>query len=218
MFKLARRLGCLVMLAIIGLVGWMTRDIWLEKVGGPRVVSEDVEWSRASDGLARSGAGKLADLARPSGPVYTNVSAGEIAALVLAAANRLQPGSLSDVRGAVVGSELRIAARVDLSQAPGLERLGPLASLLDSPRDLEIAGHPAVREPGVGVLAVESITIDRIHVPRPVMAAFLDQLIRRDSTLRGGLEGSSAITFPLPRHVANLRMSNDGVTVYKRVP
>ncbi|MGQ0765665.1 MAG: hypothetical protein ACT4OZ_08365 [Gemmatimonadota bacterium] len=218
MFRLARRLGCLFMLAIIGVVGWMTRELWLERVAGPRAVSEEVDWSGASDALARSGADKLADIAKSSGPVYTNITAGEIAALVMSAANRQQPGSLRDVRGAVVGDELRISARVDLSGAPGLARLGPLASLLDSPRDLQVAGHPAVREPGVGVLAVESITIDRIHVPRPVMSAFLDQLIRRDSTPGGGAEVSSEITFPLPRHVADLRVSKGGLTVYKRVP
>jgi hypothetical protein len=215
MFRFLRRLGCLVVFGVLAIVAWMTRDLWSERLLGRRAASREVEWQPAAPAREASAKARLADLAKESGPVYANFSGGEVAALILGEVARRYPGTLSDVQGAVVANELQLNALVDLSDARGLERLGPVASLLSSRRRVTLAGVPRVLTPGTGEFRVASVRIDDVYLPRPALSIFLDQLLRQSGSPASDVP---AVTFPLPRHVGDIRVSNGAMTLYKRVP
>jgi hypothetical protein len=215
MFAFFRRLGCLAVLVLIALIGWMTRDLWRERLPGQRATRPTVEWEQASAEEERAARARLVELGKESGPVYANLNGGEIAALILGEVSRRYPGAVSDVQGEIGADDVQLEARVDLSRIKELDRLGPLAELLSSRRRVTLVGTPAVRSPGIGELRVASVRIDDVYLPGPVLSAFLARLREESGTVSGE---DRTVTFPLPRHVGDIRVSKGAVTLYKRVP
>jgi hypothetical protein len=216
MFRLIRRLGCLVMLAVLAVAGWMTRDLWMSRVTG-RAPAPEPKWESAAAAEAGSATRRVTRLGEKSGPAYATLSGGEAVALILDETARRYPARLFDVRGAVEDNQLYLRATVDLRDARGLDRLGAVADLLSSRRAITLSGTPAVSTPGRGVFEVTGVQIDGIHLPAPAIALLVDQLLRAPEA-GAAEEAGTTITFPLPPHIGDIRVSNGAVTVYKRVP
>jgi len=70
------RLGCLILLVCLAIGAWFTRATWLPKITGkPVVTSAAPGWEPLTPEAGAAGKKKLDELARPSGPAFTNLSA-----------------------------------------------------------------------------------------------------------------------------------------------
>jgi len=209
-----RRLGCLTLVLVLALGGYLTRHRWL-----PSVTGQEPPPAIAFDSLSETGRTRarraIETLTRPSGPVFASLTAAEAASLVLAGASDRWPSMVGGVGAAVSGDRLLLQTTLDPSAFAGVEGLGPLAGLLQSRQDARLAGTLEVAEPGRGYFVVREVMLGDIPVPMPVVAALVRQLDRRAA---GPGQPARAIPFDLPDHIADVRVAKGRVTLYKVVP
>ena len=97
------RLGCLVVLAIACIGGWFTRDRWLPERfrTTPRVVA--TTWQPVTAAGAERTRAALAKLSETRGPVFQNLSAGDVASYAFAEFGKRVGGSADSVAARVDG-------------------------------------------------------------------------------------------------------------------
>jgi hypothetical protein len=75
-----------------------------------------------------------------------------------------------------------------------------------------MGGTLMVQRPGLGEWVVKEIMVDAIDVPGPAISKITQAFARR---LRRAGTRSESLGFALPARVADLRVRNDSVTLYK---
>ncbi|MBK8062567.1 MAG: hypothetical protein IPK33_33045 [Gemmatimonadetes bacterium] len=213
MFGCLRSLGCLTLIAILGVGGYATRDRWLPAITGtrPAVLGD---FDRVTDDRRARAKRVVESMAKKSGPVFANLTAAEASSLVLVDARRRLPAFSRDVEAAVSGDRLLLRTTLDPAELRGIDALGPLASLLESRQRVTLAGTLDVAGPGRGLFIVQEVRINDRAVPPPAIAALIRQVARRD---RPEGEPARAIAFPLPPSVGDVRVGKGRVTLYKTV-
>ncbi|MCC6929217.1 MAG: hypothetical protein IT359_09530 [Gemmatimonadaceae bacterium] len=214
MFGCLRTVGCLTLVAVVGVGGWITRDRWLPIVTGERPAAVG-DFDRISDDRRERARNVVESLGRKSGPVFANLTAAEAASLVLVDARRRLPAMSRDVEASVQGDRLVLRTTLDPAEFRGIDALGPIASYLESRQRVSLAGTIEVAEPGRALFTVRDVRINEIIVPSPVLSALVRQIDRRD---RADGTPPRAIAFPLPRSVGDVRVGKGRVTLYKNVP
>src|SRR6185436_3563618 len=97
------RLGCLVILAILCVVGWFTRDRWLPERFRAHTVSAAANgWEPVTQAGADRTRLALERLSQPRGPVFQTLSAGDVASL-----------AFSELGKRVSGAADSVVARID---------------------------------------------------------------------------------------------------------
>src|SRR3954451_14745291 len=106
------RFGCLVMLALLAIGAWFTSDRWLHKVTGSSTASSTSGplWEPLSPAAGSRGKQKIDNLANPTGPVFTNLSASEVASYVFQTAAGTLPTNAASAEAAVIGDALYVRA------------------------------------------------------------------------------------------------------------
>jgi hypothetical protein len=206
-----RRVGCLVVFVVAALAAWMTRDMWWGRVTGREVVTE-VKWTRVSAEPATDARRRVTALSQPSGAAYATLTPSEVAAMILAESGGRIPASITDVEAAAVGDRLSVRATVDLSDLRSVEGLGPVRQLLTGRQRVTLTGTPVVAAQGQGRFHIDDLKVGQLSIPRPLISRVLAQ-IDRDNAPSGAER--PAITFPLPRYIGDIRVSNGQVTLYK---
>lgn len=206
--------GCLVVLAVVAVVGWMTRDMWWTRVTG-RQPETQVTWTPVSVEPAASARQRVTALSRPGGAVYANLTPAEVAAMILAESGGRLPASVSDVEAAVIDERLSVRATVDLSDLRGVEGLGPLREFLTGKQRVTLTGSPSVAAQGQGRFRVDELKVGELSIPKRMISRVLAQIDRNDATSG---EDQPTISFPLPRYIGDIRVSNGQVTLYKSAP
>jgi hypothetical protein len=206
-----KRVGCLVVFAVAALAAWMTRDTWWTRVTGREVVAE-VEWTPVTAAPAADARRRVTALSQPSGAAYATLTPSEVAAMILAESGGRMPASISDVEAAAVEDKLSVRATVDLSDLRSVEALGPVRELLTGRQRVTLTGTPVVAGAGQGRFHVDDLKVGQLSIPRPLISRVLAQ-IDRDSAPSESAQ--PAVTFPLPRYIGDIRVSNGRVTLYK---
>lgn len=214
MFGCLRRAGCLVVLFLLVAGGWMTRDLWWERVTGHSrgPGPEFVPLEAAAAPAARL---KVERLDLKEGEAFVSLTAAEAGALVLAAGGTRLSSSLQDVQASVADQVLIVRASVDLRSLRGVEALGPLAALLTARQWVTIRGIPRVVGPAQGRFDIDGLKIGAVDVPAPALRTVVAQL-DREAVPSGSSRPS--ISFSLPLSVGDIRVAGDRVILYKRAP
>lgn len=216
------RLGCLVMLALLAAVGWLTRDRWLHMVAGSSAGPTDSAVAVAREGVwhpltaqggerARRG---LAQLERPNGPTIVTVNVADLGAYVYQELARQLPPSADSVEAMADGDRLYVRASVRLQELGGRDALGPLAAMLGDRERLQIGGNLRVVRPGLGELVVREIRVGQLPIPSALIPRLIRQISRRD---RPPEISESGLPLRLPEHIGEVRISGGTVTITKAV-
>ena len=208
------RLGCLVMLALLAIGGWLTRDQWLPKLTGRSSTTARVEsaWQPLSAEASARGKRKIDELSSPAGPVFTNLTASEAASYVFQTVARTIPASADSAEAAVVGDALFVRAVLPVREIAGTGVLGPLGGLLNDRERLTLGGSFRVVRPGLSEFEVREIRLRDIKVPTGAIPRLLRQ-ISRGNRAEGVAPNALAVT--TPRSLADVRIANGRVTLYK---
>ena len=213
MFGCFRAVGCLVVAAAVGVGAYATRDAWLPAVTG-RPSAPPPLFERITEDRRNHARTAVASLERSSGPVFINLSAAEVAALVLAQAGTRLPAIVDRGEAAVQGDQLTVRAMIDLSEFRGIAALGPLGALLDARQRVALTGGLEIIEPGRAQFLVNEVRVGDLLVPPqaiPPLIAQLDRAPRRRGVAANG------IPFPVPPFVGDVRVGKGRVTLYKSV-
>ena len=211
------RIGCLVVVLVIAIVAWLTSDRWLPRVTGhaPVAASTGPVWEPLTPQGAERTRQMLTRLSKPTGPVFGNLSGGDVASYVFESLSKQLPQSADSVEAAVIGDRLYIRASVRLQELGGTSVLGPLAGMLGDRERMEFGGTFHVIRPQLAEYEVKDIKLRDLSIP----AAMIPRVLRQSE--RGSRpEGLSPDGLPLvvPSYLGDVRVANGRVTLYKTVP
>ena len=174
--------------------------------------AKDGAWQHLTPTAAQRGRRAVEALNSPNGPVFTNLSAAELTAYVSQAAGKMLPASADSVEAAVVGDAIFLRAVVPTKDVVGSGTLGPLAGLLNARERIQLGGTLHVIRPGMSEFQVRSIKIRDFGVPTGAIPRLVKQ-IRKGKHVDGVAD--DALPVPTPRNLADVRIANGRVTLYK---
>jgi hypothetical protein len=206
------RLGCLVVLVLLAIGAWLTRDRWWHKINGSPSATAGPQWEPLSPAAGARGKRAIDNLANPSGPVFTNLSAGEVASYVFQTAARTIPASADSAEAAVIGDALYVRAVLPMKDIAGSGILGPLAGLLNARERLQLGGSFHVIRPGLSEFQIREIKLRDFKVPTGAIPRLVQQITHGSRP-----DGVSPDALPVitPRSLADVRIANRHVTLYK---
>lgn len=212
-----RRVGCLVVLVAIVIGLWITQDKWMHYVrpGAPRAAAVERVWQPLSPDAAARGKRAIDGLASARGPVNTNLSADEIASYVVQAAGGAFPSSADSVEAAVIGDVLYVRAVVPTRDIAKSGVLGPLAGLLNDRERISLGGSFHVIRPGLSEFQLRDVKLRDFSVPHRAIPRLVQQITKGKRTT-GVAE--DALPVPTPASLADVRIANGRVTLYKTTP
>jgi hypothetical protein len=210
MFGCLRRVGCLALFLLVAGAAYFTRHRWMPHVLPGR--GEDVAsftWKPiTADGAARVRR-VMVRLNEPTGPVFANVSPEDLASFILdSAANTTE--TPRPVEAAVQGDKFLLRTTVRVADL-GVENV-PFIGGADKTATVIVGGTLSVERPGLGEWRVTTVRVDAIDVPGPILARVTRALARH--LQRAGTRDDS-FAFALPAQVADLRIDNGKITLYK---
>jgi hypothetical protein len=210
------RLGCLMVIAVLAVVAWFTRDRWLPRLTGAPPVERTTAVERweplTSAGSARTRAA-LQSLASGQGQVFQSLRAADIAAYAIDSAGGLKGGIVDSVQAGVFGDRVRIRGVVRTADLGGV--LGAFSALLKEREPIEFAGTMRVVRPGLGELTVLEARIRDLPIPVSALPTVLKQVIRGP---RPAGISETGLPIPLPTYIGDIRVANGRVTLYKSTP
>jgi hypothetical protein len=209
-----RRVGCLVVLVAVAIGLWITQDKWMHYVrpGAAREATAERVWQPRSPDAAARGKRAIDGLASARGPVYTNLTANEIASYVVQAAGGAFPSTADSVEAAVIGDVLYVRANVPTKDIAKSGVLGPLGGLLNDRERISLGGSFHVIRPGLSEFQLRDVKLRDFSVPHRAIPRLLQQITKGKRT-PGVAE--DALPVPTPASLADVRIANGRVTLYK---
>ncbi|HXY30795.1 MAG TPA: hypothetical protein VEI06_08790 [Gemmatimonadaceae bacterium] len=215
-----RRFGCLVVVIVLAALAWSNRArilAWVHGVTGTQspAPSAAADWELLTPEGADRAKKTIEKLAERSGPVFANVSPGDLVAYVFQELSKQIPSSAQGTAAAVVGDQLLVRASMDINDLGGRDLLGPLASVFNDREPVEFGGTLAVVTPGIGEYRVSQLSVRDLSLPHPAIPKLLAKL---DRTPRPPGVDDDALALVVPVHIGDVRIKNGKITLYKVVP
>lgn len=215
-----RGLGCLVLIVVVAAAAWFFRADWLPLLhrGGTASAvvdsSSTVVWQPVTPDGARRAKAVVAKLGARSGPVFTNLPPGDLTAYVLSELSKQLPPSAHDIEAAVIDRQLWVRAQVRLADFGGPGELGPLGKLFGDAEPVVFGGTLGIVNPGLAVYRVKELRIRDLSVP----SAMIPKLLRRaeHGSRPPGL-ADDALPMLVPEYIADVRIQNGRITLYKTI-
>jgi hypothetical protein len=215
-----KRLGCLALIVIVGAIAWVTRERWLPWVEPHRgtaaraTTRAPVTWEPLTPEGAARAKETIQRLSHRSGPVFANLRPGDLTAYIFQELSNRLPASAEHIEAAVIGERLEVRADVKLSDLADPRTLGPLASVLGDRAPIQFGGTLDVVKPGLGEYRVETLRIRDLAIPKPMIPRLLRHLERGPRP--DGL-ADNALPLVIPVHIADVRIHDGKITLYKAV-
>jgi hypothetical protein len=206
------------MLAALAAGGWLTRAWWYPQVRALVVApapAANVTWQPITGEGAATGARTAARLSEKSGPVFASLTPSQFAAWQLEPAMKILGASAGNPEASVHGDTLFVRANVAVTELGDPKQLGPLATMLDGRQPVLIGGRLSMAQPGVLALQVTQMSVNELRLPSALIARIVQRIsvkTRSDSTANG------TIALAAPPGVADVRITNGKVVLYKAVP
>ena len=206
------RIGCLVLLVVLALAAWLTRDRWLHFLPGARpVATTEPLWEPLSPEAAARAKRAIDALSSPRGPVFANLKAAEIASYVFQAAGT-SLAVADSAEAAVIGEVLYVRARVPMKEITSSGALGPLAGLLNDHERLTFGGSFHVIRPGLSEFRLRDVKLRDFSIPHAAIPRLVKQI---DHGTRPAGMSPDGIPVKTPPSLADVRIANHRVTLYK---
>lgn len=213
-----RWLGVLLLIVVVAAAAWWFRADWLPMLhrgaGGVADSASTVVWEPATPEGAERARAAVTKLGARSGPVFTNVRPGDLTAYIFAELSKQLPPSAHDIEAAVIDRQLWVRAQVRLADFGGPAALGPLGNLLGDDETVMFGGSLDIVNPGLAVYMVKTLRIRDLTLP----SAMIPKLLRRAE--RGsrppGL-ADDALPLVIPDYIADVRVRNGKITLYKTI-
>ncbi len=216
MFGCIRKLGCLVMLLLIGggLYLYMNKNDGAS-TSSTSPVSRRPMWEPITALNAERGRREVEALRNSRGPVFANLTGAEAASFIFLSAAHQMPKGAESASASVQNDELVVRAAVRLSDFGVKKVLGPLAGILGERDTLLLGGHINIVQPGLGEFQVTRLKIGNLSVPSPLIPRILNEIRKGDRPV--GIS-ANALPMPVPEYISDVRIANGRITVYKNAP
>ena len=226
-----RRLISLVILALIAVGAFLTRDLWLPRArqlvgaSGPAAAvtdsiasAADTGWMSLSFAAGEKGRQAVARLRSGTGPALVRLNASEFASAALDSLLTQLPASTDSLQVRTSGNEFQLRAKVRLADLGGRGALGPLASMLGDRERLLLGGTlEPTATPGLAQFRLTRVRIGDFSVPGPVIPKLVQSIKRQGNATTAGVD-ASALPVRLPAGVGDIRAAQGQITIYRATP
>lgn len=236
------RIGCLAVVAVGGVIAWsmygdrvpadVTRTAQragsavgdqLKKGAQSLRNSSSADKARAQpiawislDDAPTGDVEKLRQLSRRDGPAFVTLTAPELASLLITGLERELPRSATRAQIAISGDQLLVRAVMELRDFAGNGAIGALIGTALTSRDtVQLGGTLDVVRPGLAQFRVRDVRLKGVDLPSRLIPTVLQSF--KSATLKDSI-ADNAIPLPLPKAIADVRVMNGRVTLYKAVP
>jgi hypothetical protein len=208
------RLGCLVLLVILGVVAWFTRDRWMPSQLRSHVAAapHGPVWEPLSDAGANRTKSALNKLSQPHGQAFQTLSGADVASYVFRQLAHSLPASADSIQATVDNDHLSFQANVKLSDFGGTQALGPLASMFGDRERVEFTGTLRVVSPGLAEFQILGVKVRELTLPRGMIPGLISRFDR--AARPAGLD-ADALPLAIPASVGDIRVANGKITLYK---
>ncbi|MDB4906320.1 MAG: hypothetical protein JWO05_1104 [Gemmatimonadetes bacterium] len=206
------RLGCLLVLCVLAVGAWLTRDRWIPLLRGSHTSAATSVWQPLTPAGAERARVAVQSLSRPTGAVYENVQPGDLAAYVFQSLAHQIPSSADSAEAAVINGRMYVRAVIPVKDLGGASVLGPLASLVADREQLTLGGTFEVIRPGLAEFHVQEISLRSLKVPSSLIPKLVKAL-GKGARPAGVSEDALPILAPLG--LGDVRLANGKVTLYK---
>lgn len=206
----------LLLVVVVATVLWLTRDRWLRYLPGAHgTTTVEKVWEPLTPAAAARGRKAIDALSARSGPVFANLTGAEVASYIFVRAGAALPTATDSAEAAVIGDALYVRAVVPMKDVAASGALGPFGGLVNDREPLTLGGSFHVIRPGLSEFQVREVKLRDFKVPTRVIPNLIRQLDRDPRP-----EGVSPNGIPVktPPSLADVRIANHRVTVYKTLP
>jgi hypothetical protein len=212
------RLGCLIVLLVVGFAAYLTRDRWMDKLpwrsSHPETTVTTADaWLPLSEAGATRTRDALKKLSTPRGPVFLTLQGSDVASYVFMQIVKQMPASTDSFAARIDGDHIRLRARMRTSDLGGAVT-GVLGKLLGDRERVEMGGTLRVIGKGQAEFRVDAVKIRDIGLP----SALINRLVR--AVTRGprpaGLD-ENGLPIAIPSYIGDVRVQNGKITLYKNV-
>jgi hypothetical protein len=166
---------------------------------------------------------KLAGLAKRSGPAYATFTTKELAELLALPITRSLPATASRADIALRGDQLLIRAEVDRRDFAGNGTIGALIGTALGGRDtIQLTGSLESQRPGLVLFRIRALQFRGLSLPSQLIPVVVD-VVRRHAP--SAVQQRAATALPddalalvISPAVADVRVHNDRLTLYRAVP
>ena len=210
-----RKIGCLVVLLLGVVVGWLLRDQLFRGLRSSSETTAATTWESLSpDGAARMRAA-LAKLQNPRGPVFVSVRPADLASYVYEQLAKQLPPSADSVEAGAFGERLYVRASVKPSDFGGSDVLGPLAGFLAERERMQFGGTFHIIRPGLAEFRVQEIRFRDFPVP----TGAIPRLLRRiEKGARPAGVSEDGLPLVVPSYIGDVRVTPGTITLYRNAP
>ena len=212
------RLGCLIILLILGVAAWFTRDRWIQRL--PWRSAQTETSVTTADGwlpLTEAGAQRTRDalqkLSSPRGPVFVTLAGSDVASYVFLQIVKQMPAATDSFAAFVDQDHIRLRARMKTSDL-GNNVVGVLGSLLGERERVEMGGTLRVIGTGLAEFRVTDVKVHDIGLPKAVINRLVKPLVKAPRP--AGLD-ENGLPVSIPSYIGDVRVSNGKITLYKNV-
>lgn len=170
-------------------------------------------WVLVDSSDARIGQSALEKLKGRSGAVYANLTAEQAVSYLLYESGGYFPESYGKISAMITGDTLHTKALVSLQDFGGAKALGPIASMINVRDTVQFSGTVDLVSPGLAQFRVARASIHGMSIPKGAIPKLLSQF--RDYTPEGLAD--DALPIPLPPYIAEIRIANGKITLYKNI-
>lgn len=207
---LLRKIGCLVIiLAAVAGYYWYTHRS--DRSTPPPAVA--AQWLLVTEADASAGEKAVVGLKSGSGRAYASLTAPQAVGYLIQGLAGYFPQSAENMQAMITGDTLHVKAVVSIKDFGGAQILGPLASVLGARDTVVLAGRVSIVSPGLAQLRIVDAKIHDLRIPHAAVPKLMAQLRRK--TFDG--VANDALPLPLPSHIAEIRIANGKVTLYKNI-
>lgn len=209
-----RKIGCLVVLLIGAVAGWLLRD-QLFRDSRPAPVAAATTWERLTpEGAARMRAA-LVTLQKPHGPVFVSVRPADLASYVYEQLSKQLPPSADSVAAAAFGDRMYIRASVKPSDFGGSDVLGPLGGFLSDREQMQFGGAFHIIKPALAEFRVQEIRVREFPVPTGAIPRLLKRV---EHGARPAGVSDDGLPLVVPSYIGDVRIEPGRITLYKSTP
>jgi hypothetical protein len=211
-----RRIGCLVVLALGVLVGWLLRDrLFAGLRSTPDAKTAAAAWEPLTPEAAARMRDALVTLQKPRGPVFATVRAGDLASYVLQQLVKQLPPSADSIEAAAFGDRLYVRASVKPADFGGRDVLGSLSSFLSDRERMQFGGTFHILRPGLAEFRVQEIRLHDFPIPPRAIPKLLQRIER--GARPAGL-APDGLPLVVPNFIGDVRVEPGHITLYKSTP
>jgi hypothetical protein len=208
-----RKIGCLALIVILLVVGFLGRGLWMPKLRKSETAAASGWQLLSTEGAARAQR-VLQQLSQDGSPPTVTLPPAELVSYIVQQLSSALPESADSVQASAINDRLCVRAVVKTSDFVDKKSMGPLSMMLGEREPVMMCGVIHIISPGKGELQVKEFKVRELGIPGPAIPRLIKQMSpgQRPENL-----SDDGLPLETPTYVGDVVVKNGQVVISKQV-